>query len=91
MQFMMLINELSKLYRANLHKNDREELQTLQYLLEEAVNTVRDAIAVTPNVQYVTIEVTVLGYAIPVEIKHDGTKSDDELYAMAKTQLRNLL
>jgi hypothetical protein len=44
-----------------------------------------------PGAQYRTIDVTVLGHDIPVEVEFIGNKSDDELYEMAKEQLRRLM
>lgn len=44
-----------------------------------------------PMPRYATIEVSVLGVDVPVEVEFTGEKSDDELYAMAKAQLRAAL
>ncbi len=44
-----------------------------------------------PTPKYVTVEVTVLGHDIPVEIKCTGTESNDELYDLAREQLRRLI
>ena len=46
---------------------------------------------VRPEVKIVTINVTVLGHDVPVEVEYIAPKTDDELYAMAKEQLRRML
>lgn len=43
---------------------------------------------VSPGVSLATINVTVLGNDIPVEVEYVGTKTDEQLYAMAKGQIR---
>ena len=43
------------------------------------------------KVTYATIEVTVLGHDIPVEVGYTGNKTEDELYEMAREQLRRLI
>lgn len=91
MQFAMLTIQLSTLGQTDLRENDHEALQTLQYLLEEALNNVRGAITVRPEVQYRTIEVTMLGVDVPVEVECTGMETEDELYAMAKDLLRRTL
>jgi hypothetical protein len=44
-----------------------------------------------PQVQYATVNVVVLGVEVPIEVEYIGEKNEDELYEMAKEQLRRLI
>lgn len=90
-QFAMLNIQLSALGQTDLRDNDPAMLQTLAFQLEQALNSVRGAITVRPDPKYATIEVTLLGRDIPVEVEYTGEKDEDELYQMAKEQLKRLL
>lgn len=40
---------------------------------------------------YITINVSVFGHDVPVEVEYTGSPSDDELYEMAREQIRRAL
>jgi hypothetical protein len=44
-----------------------------------------------PVIRHRTIEVSVLGHDIPVEIEYEIPKTDEQLYEMAKEKIRKLL
>ena len=46
---------------------------------------------VRPDVKIATIDVTVMGHDVPVEIEYIAPKTADELYEMAKAQLKSTL
>jgi hypothetical protein len=44
-----------------------------------------------PEANRQTINVSVLGHDVPVEVEYIGDKNEDELYEMAKEQLRRMI
>lgn len=44
-----------------------------------------------PKTNYATISVTVMGVDIPVEVEYVGEKNEDELYELAREQVRRIL
>lgn len=91
MQLAVLTIQLSALGQTDLRDNDREALETLKFLLEQALNSVRGAMTVRAEKQYRTVEITVLGHDIPVEVEFTPPMSEDNLYELAKEQLRRMI
>lgn len=44
-----------------------------------------------PKMKRITVNVTVLGHDVPIEIEYTGNPTEDELYLQAKQQLKELL